>query len=161
VSFSACIARRSKVFSGPDRVDPVVEMLRVAVEDNSCFVPAYCFMPDHVHLLISGRLPTSDIKRAMDAFKYESGHWFLRNAAGVEWQRNYYDHVIRHTESLSNHVVYTLNNPVRAGLVDHWNDYPFSGSIGVDLVEYLRDLEESVKFGGLHGGSERRRRKFD
>ncbi len=30
-----------------------------------------------------------------------------------------------------------LNNPVRQGLVKHWQDYDFSGSLVYDLSEWL------------------------
>jgi REP element-mobilizing transposase RayT len=44
---------------------------------------------------------------------------------GTFWQPQYHDHAIRKDEDLNEVVLYTLHNPVRAGLVKDFRDYPF------------------------------------
>jgi hypothetical protein len=42
---------------------------------------------------------------------------------GIDWQRNFFDHRLRHAESENEKVAYIRANPVRGGLVgpnDHW-----------------------------------------
>jgi len=104
-------------------------------------------MPDHLHLLVFGTTPQSRIKLAMDGFKEATGKWFASEMPEVTWQEDYHDHIVRHSDDLANHVRYILANPVRGGLVEDWNDYPFVGSIGIELATYLHDLDER-KFGG-------------
>ena len=73
-------------------------------------------MPDHVHFLAAfdGKLAP-----AVRAWK----HWTARHL-GVEWQRDFFEHRVRREESLTAKVSYILDNPVRAGLVEHWDRWP-------------------------------------
>jgi putative transposase len=76
-------------------------------------------MPDHLHALISigGDTSLGDInssfKRATTKF------------AGVSWQRNFFDHRLRRDEGLRQKAEYICENPVRAGLVNQANDWPW------------------------------------
>ena len=45
------------------------------------------------------------------------------------WQEGYHDWVIRPIQPVDEVIRYVLDNPVRAGLVAQWTDYPFSGSV--------------------------------
>lgn len=59
-----------------------------------------------------------------------SGNLGLRGRA---WQVGFYDHFLRADEQVERVVLYVLENPVRAGLVESWGDYQFSGSLVFDL----------------------------
>jgi hypothetical protein len=52
---------------------------------------------------------------------------------GFSLQRQAHDHVLREEErerrAFENMAGYVLQNPERAGLVDRWEEYQFSGSI--------------------------------
>ena len=52
---------------------------------------------------------------------------------GKVWQVSFWDRFLREEESLEEVVLYVLNNPVRKGLVKEWRDYPYSGSLELDL----------------------------
>lgn len=41
------------------------------------------------------------------------------------WQRGYHDHALRDDEDYFVRIQYLVNNPVRAGLVERIEDYPF------------------------------------
>jgi REP element-mobilizing transposase RayT len=45
---------------------------------------------------------------------------------GPCWQRRFYDHALRKEEDIRATAEYIVNNPVRAGFVENWVDYPFS-----------------------------------
>ena len=49
--------------------------------------------------------------------------------AWPHWQKGFFDHVLRSEESYENKWHYVRENPVRAGLVQDWTDWPFSGEI--------------------------------
>jgi putative transposase len=90
---------------------------------------AYCFMPDHLHLLLSASERTS-LFRFVGAYKslstrlaWQHGHH------GRLWQDRFFDHFLRREEDVEHVIQYILNNPVRAGLVGEWLDYPFCGSL--------------------------------
>jgi putative transposase len=87
---------------------------------------AYCFMPDHLHLLVQGS-EGSDLSQLMKRFKQASSFDYRRRVGRALWQRGYYDHVVRGYEELLPAVEYVLGNPVRAGLVESPGAYPFSG----------------------------------
>ncbi len=46
--------------------------------------------------------------------------------SGSFWQHESYDHVIRTDEELERTIWYVLGNPVKAGLVDSWEDWPWT-----------------------------------
>ena len=87
---------------------------------------AYCFMPDHLHLLVEGS-EGSDLARLMKSFKQASSFDYKQRHGRPLWQRSYYDHVLRGPDELQPAVEYILGNPVRAGLVEDADTYPFSG----------------------------------
>jgi len=94
-------------------------------------------MPDHLHLLLEGKSKEADFKRFVSSFKQTTGYYHSQNAAqGFNpddspklWQPSYYDHVLRNEEDLQKVAAYILNNPVRKGLVEHYREYDFSGSL--------------------------------
>ena len=45
---------------------------------------------------------------------------------GAFWQSESYDHVVRNDVELKRIIAYVLNNPVKAGLVENWQDWPYS-----------------------------------
>jgi hypothetical protein len=50
-------------------------------------------------------------------------------AATTLWQREFFDHVLRSTESYSEKWNYVKDNPVRAGLVSASDEWKYAGEI--------------------------------
>ncbi|NOT64015.1 MAG: hypothetical protein HOP19_27695 [Acidobacteria bacterium] len=48
------------------------------------------------------------------------------NRSGQFWQHESYDHIIRKPGEWARVVNYVINNPVKAGLVTDWQDWPWS-----------------------------------
>jgi putative transposase len=101
-------------------------------------ITAYCFMPDHLHALVTAVRDDSDFKKFVAMFKQRSGFNHRRESGGHLWQENYFEHVLRSGEALPPVVGYVLGNPLRAGLVQKCADYPFMGSAKY-TVEMLGD----------------------
>ena len=139
VVFTACIADHGRPFRDAEVVAAFVELLELAALKFGCLVPVYVFMPNHLHLMITGQHGKSRPKDAMDEFKRLSGMWFGQNCPGYRWQKNYYDHIVRLSEDWRAQVLYIALNPVRASLATEPLAYPFLGSIGYDLKEILID----------------------
>ena len=91
-------------------------------------------------MLISGTSNDSDILGTAVAYKQKTGFWLSRNNPGIKWQKDFYDHIIRKNESIGVQVRYILDNPVRKGLVNSWQHYPYKGSIGCDLNAVLNSI---------------------
>ncbi len=93
-----------------------------------CFrLLAFCFMPDHLHVLVLGRDDMADLIRLVQRFKQVTSFEFKR-ATGVRlWQQSFYDRALRVEDDLVEVASYILGNPVRAGLAGSWRNYPLCG----------------------------------
>ena len=94
-------------------------------------------MLDHQHLIITGTEINADIWKTVVSYKQKTGFWMAANRPGMRWQKDFYDHVLRTREDIAIHLNYILDNPARKGLVSFWAEYPFRGSIGCNLGDYL------------------------
>jgi putative transposase len=111
-------------------------------------VIAYCFMPDHLHLLIEATSESSDLVAFADEAKQRTAYRYRRRQSQALWQKGYYERVLRDDEATLAVARYILANPVRAGLVQEPRDYPFSGSLVFDKRQ-LDDLWQSVAAGSF------------
>jgi REP element-mobilizing transposase RayT len=91
---------------------------------------AFCFMPDHLHLLLAGQ-DGSSLQNFIHHFKQVSGYRFKREHGSSLWQISYYDHVVRRDEDVEQIAAYIWDNPVRAGLVEDRLEHAFSGPRGL------------------------------
>ncbi len=137
VSFTACVEARRALFRHGDVVAVFLEILRSESAKHRSDVAIYCFMSDHLHLVLRGQDRLARPKMAMDSFKYLTGRWLASYRPEYEWQRGYHDHIIRNGEDGDQHVIYIAMNPVRAGIVESPLDYPFTGSFATDWKELL------------------------
>jgi REP element-mobilizing transposase RayT len=78
---------------------------------------AYCFMPDHLHLLIHGELERANCKSFISLAKQYSGFHYKRQFLGCLWQRYIYERTLREDEQTVRVARYIVENPVRAMLV--------------------------------------------
>jgi len=90
-------------------------------------------MPDHVHMIFTPlinqqAMEAYSLAKITDAIKGASAHKINRamQRQGRVWQPESFDHVLRSSESLQQKVEYLLQNPVRQGLVQQWEDYPWT-----------------------------------
>jgi putative transposase len=112
----------------------VVRILKEEALRTHADLYAYCIMPDHVHVLLQPN--GGNLIQYAQAVKGKTtrAYWTL-NGSGKLWQRGFYDHGLRSEESIRGIAQYILANPVRAGLVDEFRDYAFSGSTVFKLEE--------------------------
>ncbi len=148
VSITACVATRHALFTDASLVEGFVDVLGRTSCECACRVLIYCFMPDHLHLVLQGQDAAADAWQAMVDFKQRSGFWLHRYRRGARWQKDFHDHLMRAEDDLRAHLRYVANNPVRHGLVTDWWLYPFTGAIGFDLatvLEYAADPRAGIK----------------
>jgi len=118
-------------------VTKVIETLKSTAEQERFSVWAYCFMPDHVHLLIEGKYTDADMRRFVFLFKQKTGYWF-RGIYGVKlWGASYYEHVLRDDQATMAVARYIIQNPVRKGIVEDCSSYPYSGSFEIENIDGL------------------------
>ncbi len=113
-------------FKEAEVIGSLIDMLIETARSERFDVLAYCFMPDHLHLLVIGKDDKSNLKKFINLFKQKSGYWFKKNYNMNLWHISYYDHILRKEEGIENVASYILENPVRKGLVSDFREYPFS-----------------------------------
>jgi putative transposase len=93
---------------------------------------AFCVMPNHVHLVctpLPGQneryRPLSTIMQSLKRYTARESNLALRRG-GSFWQEENYDHVVRDADELRRIVWYVIHNPVKAGLVAEWEDWPWT-----------------------------------
>jgi len=121
VFFITCCAkdRQMRPFGMETTAFGLLDSIRYRVESHVWWVFAACIMPDHVHLVL-GFPPEANVAKCLRDWK----RWTSR-ALGFEWQRDYFEHRLRHDENFLEKTQYVLENPMRAGLVEDWRDWPF------------------------------------
>jgi REP element-mobilizing transposase RayT len=88
---------------------------------------AFTIMSNHVHLLLTHNPNAPILWKVLQDMKKFSGLQSNRilNRSGHFWEHESYDHWVREGE-FERILHYILNNPVKAGIVRHWKDYPWT-----------------------------------
>jgi putative transposase len=73
VAFTLCLKNRATIFKNPDLVDIFIGFLKETAIKFKCKMPVYCFMPDHLHLIITGTDDEVDLLKAIAGFKQNPG----------------------------------------------------------------------------------------
>ena len=141
-SLTICTHHRSRVFVNREAVDLVVLQLVQTANRFQFAVIAYCFMPDHLHLVVEGTADYSSVKEFVRVFKQCSSYHWKTSFGHVLWQRSYFEHVLRDGESPVKAARYVLANPLRAGMVESVEDYPFLGSLKMSVRDLLYSVSE-------------------
>ena len=119
-----CTCSRQSFFLHGDAVAHVTTHLSQSARDHSFAVIAYCYMPDHLHLLVEGCAIDSSLTEFARVFKQRSSFHWRESCGKTLWQRSYYEHVLRSDESTISVARYILENPLRAGLATRVDEYP-------------------------------------
>ena len=138
-SVTICTYRRHPAFLDHEFTREAIARLLRTAGKFGFEVIAYCFMPDHVHLLLLGAREDSDFKAFIKSWNTQTGFYWRRRTTGRLWQDGYYERVIRSDVNVYFAAQYIVMNPVRAGLVHSPGDYEFSGSTRYTIAQLLDD----------------------
>jgi putative transposase len=114
--------------------DAVAKLLTESIHyrDGQVYrLDAFCIMANHVHLVIAP-LPSGveyySLAKIMHSLKLYTARRanLLLNREGQFWEHESFDHFIRDEAEQQRIVEYVLNNPVKAGIVSSWRDWPHS-----------------------------------
>ena len=155
-SLTMATADRDRAFSDANVVDACLKELNVTAAKYNLSVFAYCFMPDHLHLLASAPEGVSMLN-AVRHFKQLTSFRFRnlpRYRGEALWQRSFYDHALRKEEDINVVAEYIWANPVRAGLVADINAYPHWGSLVWNRQELAGSEDPDLRHRRLYGESE-------
>ena len=136
---TACTYRRRPLLADQPAHVAFKSFSERAYDEHGVAVGRYVLMPDHIHLFVCG--PNDfELGRWMGMLKQcvEKVLGGSRNPASPAgrrlqktpvWQRGFFDHVLRSEESYTQKWNYVRDNPVRAGLVQNADDWPYAGEI--------------------------------
>ena len=126
-----CAQGRRDILASEKVVAVLREEWLSATDRHGWAVGSYCVMPDHIHFFCTD----GEQGVTLSGFIAKWKEWTtkrLNREAGVDgkiWQKGFFDHLIRSSESYSEKWDYVRNNPVRAGLVLQPEDWLFSGFV--------------------------------
>jgi len=92
-------------------------------------LPAYCIMPDHVHLLVIPRTIERHVSCIVGSIKNRVRRDLAGSGKSITWQWGYFDRILRESEAISAVAHYVVMNPQRAGLVRDYRDWTFGGVV--------------------------------
>jgi putative transposase len=117
-------------FREPELAAEVCRSVEVTTTALGFRLYGYCLMPDHLHVLLSPAESGRPLSEWLQTFKSYTAHWAKRNCGIAKlWQRSCYDHICREGEDAERVLDYIRNNPVRRGLVDCVDDWPWGRSL--------------------------------
>ena len=117
------------------------ELILHAAAREGLFCPAYCLMPDHLHLVWMGLRLDSDQLNGMAFLRT----YLEPKLATQRFQHQAHDHVLKEEERRRNAFArvcnYILENPLRAELVKAPVEWAFSGAVvpGYPTLHPLQD----------------------
>jgi putative transposase len=148
--FVSFATRDRKSIPSLDRAQLALEQYaHCAIAKFNVALGRYVLMPDHVHLFVRGGRNfilsswIGGLKRAISAALLKEAQ-ATRPPIGRTppvaslppkgrslWQPGFLDHILRSDESYAEKWNYVRDNPVRAGLVESADDWPYQGEIVV------------------------------
>jgi putative transposase len=160
--------RREEIFRETEDFKTYLRLLHKAIERYAVRLWSYSLMPNHVHLVAVPQRPES-LGRAMLWAQGQYAEFFNARygLVGHLWQGRFRSSVMDE-HHLLNGVRYVERNPVRAGLVQRAEDYPWSSAAAhcglrqdpliSDDLPLLRDVPDwSSWLAGVESDEELRR----
>ena len=130
---TCCVRDRAAVLANDSIVEIPTAAWRDAAAVHGWIVGRYVVMPEHVHFFASpAGHQAKDLSRFIESWK----RWTKRQIRGsaapqFEWQREFFDHLMRSEESYEEKWEYARANPVRASMVTDPDEWPYQGQIQV------------------------------
>lgn len=122
-------ADRRRIFLDRRVAESTIECLRHVWQEMQFYVYAYCLMPEHFHALFGLGESKKTLGEICGAFKSLSTREHWQWYAGKLWQRQFFDHIIRNEEDFFESLKYIRLNPVRRGLVENPDEWPYTGRL--------------------------------
>jgi putative transposase len=138
--FTVCARHQGTPFTNRTLADKVIDSLLWTKTKYLWLLYCYCLMPDHLHFVC--RLTEREVKlmnagaRGIVAegvidhlARFKS---FTTNVSwklgyrGALWQKSSYDRVLDMMKPFEEVAFYVLENPIRRGLAQNWEDWPYS-----------------------------------
>ncbi|MGH9653723.1 MAG: transposase [Bryobacteraceae bacterium] len=106
----------------------IVESIHKGVQLGHYELFAGVVMANHVHILIRPHIDPSRLLKPLKGSTAREANKLLRRTGEPFWQKESYDHWVRNQAEFDRIRAYIENNPVKAGLVQLPEEYPWSSA---------------------------------
>jgi putative transposase len=115
-----CQQRGHAQLTAADTPTAILDSISFLHERKSWYPEMVLLMPDHLHMLVA--FPWNE-KLGMN---HVISQWkrFIASSLSIKWQRDFFDHRIRSDQDHQSTWFYIRENPVRAGLVETYDQWP-------------------------------------
>ena len=121
---------RIKILANEKVHEAFLAFARRAYYEHAVAVGRFVIMPDHIHLFVVLPEDGPRLVAWVKGLKTVLGKTLLQSGISKpHWQEGFFDHVLRGSESYSKKWEYVRQNPIRAGLVNQPDDWPWLGEI--------------------------------
>jgi putative transposase len=128
---TSCTFKRRPILNSADVAKVLIQEWSDARDRHGWAIGRYVIMPDHVHFFCAPELAAKTLSEFTQAWKQWTSKRLMhkRRFAANVWQEEFFDHVLRSSESYSQKWDYVRENPVRAGFVVTPEEWPWQGEI--------------------------------
>jgi len=142
-------AQGHTAFQMPEYAEIVIETLYHYREKSSYLLHEFVLMPDHLHLILTASAATT-LEKAMQLIKGGSSFQInkRRDRKMQVWQQGFHDGTVRDAADWLAKAEYIAMNPVRAGLVQNFRDWPYSSASGKFVLDPM-----PTRFSNLSSGA--------
>ena len=140
-----CTARRMRLLADAETHARFLAFCQRSAELANAWVGRYVLMPDHIHVFVGVESSSVLSRWAGSVKKFLAVHWREQGHAAPFWQEGFFDHLLRSNESYEEKWEYVRQNPVRAGLTNTAEEWPFAGEVQtLELSEWQGRCADSV-----------------
>lgn len=119
---TVCTERRAAGLTDPQVASRILGEMQAMQTDDVWSVRCAVIMPDHAHLLIELGAKLS-LEKAVSRLKAKPSAGL--RAAGLGWERGFFDHRLRADDDRLDVFLYVFLNPYRAGLCAGTESWPW------------------------------------
>jgi REP element-mobilizing transposase RayT len=105
----------------------------------------FVVMPNHVHLLITPRVPVSRLMQSLKRFTAREGNRILGLTGRSFWQDESYNQLVRNELEFKRIARYIEMNPVRAGLAATPEEFQWSSAWPIDNRPQINNLPHKAQ----------------
>ena len=141
--FTICARHQGTPFNEPRLAKAVIESLLWTKKEYGWVLFCYCLMPDHLHFLCRptresvplvnggsrGEVPEGVLEHVARFKSFTTNNAWKLGRTGLLWQRSSYDRVFDMERPFQQVARYVLDNPVRRGLAESWEKWPYSAIV--------------------------------
>jgi putative transposase len=128
---TTCTFKRRPVLTRGGVANILIDEWRDAHKRHGWAIGRYVIMPDHVHFFCSAESNAKSLPAFMQAWKQWTSKRIAREVklSGQIWQEEFFDHILRSSESYGQKWDYVRENPVRTKLVANSEQWSWQGEI--------------------------------